>query len=250
MPTIPVDDAIGFGTQVRAYLDKYKTQLIAKGFDPANTIAEIQTAEGDLATANQDQESLKTQRSDQTVIVEAKLQGLYDLASSTLDAVVGFLGKTTNTGREGLRIRSKLRGRQIDDVIGFAQQVRAYIIKYQTKLTAAGYDSTAVVAQLDTDAESLATENQTQETLVSDLKDQTKLVEKKIKDLYKKISGTVDVAAGLLGKKTAQGKEGLNIRKNLLGTSPSPSPPSPPPPSPPPPSPPPPSPPPPSPPPP
>ena len=70
MPSIPIDDAVGFGAEVQAFLNKYKTQLIAKGFDPTTVIGQIEADEADLLTENQNQESFKTQRSNQTVVVE------------------------------------------------------------------------------------------------------------------------------------------------------------------------------------
>jgi len=231
MPNIPIDDVIGFGAQVREYLDNYKTQLIAKTFDPAAVIAQILADENDLTTENQNQESLKTQRNNQTVVVNTKIDGLFTKVSTTLDAAVGFLGKTTEEGKEGLRLRSKLGGRQIDDVIGFAQEVRAFLNKYKTQLIAKGYDPTAIIAEINTDAESLATENATQESLKTQLKNQTIVVETKRDNLYNKISTTLEAAVGLLGKTTPEGKEGLLIRSTLRGEPPAP--PTPPPPVPP-----------------
>ena len=229
MPSIPIDDVVGFGAQVRAYLNKYKTQLIAKGFDPTTVIGQIEADETDLLTENQNQESLKTQRNNQTAIVNTKKDGLFGKASTTLDAAAGFLGKTTEEGKEGLRLRSTLRGRQIDDVIGFAKELTAFLNKYKTQLIAKGYDPTTIIGEINTDATTLANENATQESLKTQLKNQTVVVETKRDGLYAKISSTLDVGIGLLGKTTPEGKEGQQIRTTLLGsTAPAPTPPTPP----------------------
>jgi hypothetical protein len=228
MPNIPIDDVIGFGAQTRAYLNTYQAALVAKTFDPTAVIAAILADEADLATANQTQESLKTQRKNQTSVVDAKKNDLFTKTSTTLDAAVGFMGKTTNEGIEGLRLRSTLRGRQIDDVIGFVQQVRAYLNKYKTTLIAKGYDPTAVIAEINNDAAALATENALQDSLTTQLKNHTVIVETKRDALYNKVSTTLDAATGLLGKTTPEGKEGLAIRATLRGL-PTPTPPPPPP---------------------
>lgn len=232
MPNIPIDDVLGFGAETRAYLGKYTTQLTAKAFNPANIITEIGVDETALANENQTQESLKTQRINQTVVVETKKENLFAKGSTTLDAAAGFLGKTTAEGKEGLRLRSTLRGRQIDDVIGFAKELVAFLNKYKTQLIAKGYDPTAIIAEINSDAENLATENATQESLKTQLKNQTVVVETKRDALYNKISTTLDAAAGLLGKTTPEGKEGLAIRARLRGIPSSPPTPAPAPPSP------------------
>lgn len=61
-------------------------------------IAAILADEGDLATENQTQESLKTQRKNQTAVADTKKNDLFTKVSTTLDAAVGFMGKTTNEG--------------------------------------------------------------------------------------------------------------------------------------------------------
>jgi len=110
MPNLPIDDVIGFAQQVRAFLNKYKTQWIAKGYDPTTIIADINSDAEDLATENATQESLKTQLKNQTVVVETKRDALYNKISTTLDAAAGLLGKTTAEGKEGLAIRASLGG--------------------------------------------------------------------------------------------------------------------------------------------
>lgn len=108
---IPSADLIGFTTQVKEFLNKYKAPLIAKNYDPTNDMADLGTKCGTFSTEDQKQESMKTDLKNQTNLVNGLGNDLYDLTSSTLDAAIGKLGKTTPEGKEGARIRSNLRGR-------------------------------------------------------------------------------------------------------------------------------------------
>ena len=103
------DSLIGFATQVKEYLNKYKTTLVAKDYDPTNDITGLTTDSGTFATEDQAQESIKTALKNQTDKVVGLANDLYDTCSSILDVAVGKLGKTTAEGKEGAKIRSKLR---------------------------------------------------------------------------------------------------------------------------------------------
>ena len=108
---LPSDSLIGFATQVKEFLAKYKTELTAKNYDPTNDIASLMADCGTFATEDQKQESIKTDLKNQTEKVNGLGGDLYDMTSSTLDAAVGKLGKTTAEGKEGQKIRSNLRGK-------------------------------------------------------------------------------------------------------------------------------------------
>jgi len=105
------DDLIGFTTQTKAFLMKYQAQLTAANYNPATDITALEADCATFATEDQNQETMKTALKNKTAAVITLANALYNKTSSTLDAAIGKLGKTTNEGKEGARIRSILRGR-------------------------------------------------------------------------------------------------------------------------------------------
>ncbi len=112
MPNIQSDDLIGFTTQVKEFLTKYKPKLVASNYDPTNDMAGLGGDCQTFATESQEQESLKTTLKIKTGEVTALASDLYDTTSTILDAAIGKLGKKSAEGREGAKIRSTLRGRK------------------------------------------------------------------------------------------------------------------------------------------
>lgn len=109
---LPSDDLIGFATEVKMFLDANKAALIAKSYDPTADIARLGTDCETFSEEDREHEAMKTALKEKTDDMETLASALYDDASSTLDAAIGKLGKTTEKGKEGARIRSKLRARR------------------------------------------------------------------------------------------------------------------------------------------
>ncbi len=110
MSNIKPSALIGFTTEVKAFLMKYKPTLVAKSYDPTADMTQLGDDCATFSTEDQNQESMKTALKNKTDEVQGLADDLYKLASSTLDAAISKLGKTTPEGKEGARIRSKLRG--------------------------------------------------------------------------------------------------------------------------------------------
>ena len=105
----PVVTTTGFMLGVADYLEKYKTQLIAKKLDPTDDIAALRADAATLTAQNGVQEGLKTQLKDQTAVVSGLNNNGYGSASTLLDSAVGKIGKTTAQGQEGSDLRANLR---------------------------------------------------------------------------------------------------------------------------------------------
>ena len=72
----------------------------------------ITELDGQAESANEQntiQEGLKAGLKTQTTVTDNALQTTYDSSSTKLDAVVSVLGKTTDKGKQGLRLRSDIR---------------------------------------------------------------------------------------------------------------------------------------------
>ena len=110
MSTIKAPVLIGFTTEVKAYLAKYKPTLVAKSYDPTADMTQLGADCQVFSDEDQNQETMKTVLKNKTAQVEALNDALYRLASTTLDTAISKLGKTTAEGKEGARIRSKLHG--------------------------------------------------------------------------------------------------------------------------------------------
>jgi hypothetical protein len=115
---------------------------------------------------------------------------------------------------------------------GFMIGVADYLEEHKDLLITKKYDPTDDIAKLRADAATISRENQTQETLKSDLKRQTVLVEEKAGTGYADASTLLDTGIGKLGKTTPEGKQGARLRSTLRsnsgGSNPPPTPPTPP----------------------
>ncbi len=97
--------------------------------------------------------------------------------------------------------------------------VADYLEEHKDLLIAKKYDPTDDIAQLRADAATVSKENQKQETMKSDLKRQTALVEEKAGTGYADASTLLDTGTGKLGKTTPEGRQGAKLRSDLRGNS-------------------------------
>lgn len=102
-------EVLGFSDDVIGFMKQNQAALLAKGVDVTAWITGLQTERDNAATQNVRQESLKATLKTQTTITENALNTAWNSSSTKLDACVGALGKTTDLGQAGAKLRSKIR---------------------------------------------------------------------------------------------------------------------------------------------
>jgi len=107
--TYPVNEVLGFSTNVKAMLNNYKTQMIAAKVDPTDVIAKLGPDFDDLTTQNNVQEGIKTQLRDQTKLVEAANTKAYNDGSQGCDMVITAFGKRSEQAQEAMNLRKGVR---------------------------------------------------------------------------------------------------------------------------------------------
>lgn len=103
----------------------------------------------------------------------------------------------------------------IETITGFVTLVVGYLTKYKTQITAGDYDPTVDIEELPEAAEAVTLANQTQESNKSGQKLKTQDVKRIFRDSYESANGALDMAVGIIGKTTVEGKEGLELRARL-----------------------------------
>lgn len=113
------------------------------------------------------------------------------------------------------RGKRKMSTKPVDDVIGYAQEARELLISYQTEMTAAGVDPTALIAALATDASSLTTKNQEQEAAKTTLRNLTAEVDELKAQADQDASHACDLIIGAFGKADERAREATKLRKSV-----------------------------------
>jgi hypothetical protein len=103
----------------------------------------------------------------------------------------------------------------VEDVLGFCQSTRDMVNTYKTQMAAEGVDPTAQLAQLDTTQTGLSTQNAAQESLKTQLRKQTMVVESARDKAYTVASNLCDQVITAFGKTSEQAQEATNLRKKL-----------------------------------
>ena len=117
-------------------------------------------------------------------------------------------------------IKPKMKGLQIDDVLGFGELLRAAANEYKTKLMANDYDPTAKIAATDADGNALGTAKTQTKVARAAAEKMTADTDALKSDYYDALSSWCDTMAGALGKTTPEGKAVLAIRSSLKGSGP------------------------------
>lgn len=105
----PVTRILGFCDAARQMLNVHQTQMIAAGVNPGALMALLPTQLDDLNAKNTVQESLKTQLRERTVLVDAAKGVAYATASQACDRMISAFGRTSEEGKEAIRLRRSLR---------------------------------------------------------------------------------------------------------------------------------------------
>ena len=103
----------------------------------------------------------------------------------------------------------------VEAVLGFCKSTKAMVNTYKTAMTAAGVDPTAMLAVLDPAVTSLNTENATQESIKTQLRNQTPVVEAARDKAYSVASNLCDQVITAFGRTSEQAQEATNLRKKL-----------------------------------
>ena len=102
-----------------------------------------------------------------------------------------------------------------NELFGAVVKLKEFINTNNAALAAKGATPATMVTALDTNQQNCVTAENTQEAAKGTLKTATTNYEQTATGLVDLMSSMVDMAAGALGKKTALGKQALNIRKQL-----------------------------------
>lgn len=103
----------------------------------------------------------------------------------------------------------------IETITGFVALVVGFLAKYKTQITAGDYDPTVDIEELPVAADAVTLANQTQESNKSGQKLKTADVRRIFRESYETANGALDMAVGLIGKTSVEGKEGLELRARL-----------------------------------
>lgn len=107
--SLTTTEILGFAASVSQFMTENTAALTAKGVTVAGLITDLDTKAATANDENVKQEMLKAELKTQTSTTDAALQLAYDQASTTLDLVVGALGKTSDLGKQAARLRSDIR---------------------------------------------------------------------------------------------------------------------------------------------
>ena len=102
-----------------------------------------------------------------------------------------------------------------NELFGAVVKLVEFLETNSAALTAKGANSATMVTAVNASKGRTVTAENTQEALKGQLKTATTTYETEATGLVDLMTSTVDMAAGALGKKTALGKQALNIRKQL-----------------------------------
>ena len=102
-------EVFGFADAVNQAMSTNQADLLIKGLTVAPWLTDGASLKTDAVTKNTTQEATKAALKGQTAAADGALQALYDFYSSKLDVMAGAYGKTTDQGKQLLRLRSDVR---------------------------------------------------------------------------------------------------------------------------------------------
>lgn len=98
----------GFADQVIQLMEDNKEALGQEGLDVTNKITKLDGLKDTAVGEAQKQDEMETASKIQTKVSQTSSKKCYDETSTTLDAVIGVLGKTTPAGKQAAKIRSSM----------------------------------------------------------------------------------------------------------------------------------------------
>ena len=105
---ISTTKTFGLSDQVVQFLEDNQADLLAKGYDVSDRITEINNLREDAVVETTKQDDMTAALKVQTKTADAKVDLLYNATSTTLDAAIGVLGKTTPLAKQAGKLRSSL----------------------------------------------------------------------------------------------------------------------------------------------
>jgi hypothetical protein len=102
-------ETVGFLKAVTEFMTKNGVTLSGLGFAADAKAQELRTLLDTLVSENATQEGMKSQLVKQTKVVESVSRQAYTTGSGMVDAMAGFLGKTTPEAKALARLRSDVR---------------------------------------------------------------------------------------------------------------------------------------------
>jgi hypothetical protein len=103
----------------------------------------------------------------------------------------------------------------VTEVLGFCDAVVAMLNTHKTAMIATGVDPTAIITTIGAKRDTLNTQNTTQESLKTQLRDQTAVVQTANSDAYHRASNGCDRLIDAFGNTSEQAKEARNLRKSF-----------------------------------
>jgi hypothetical protein len=107
----------------------------------------------------------------------------------------------------------------VNEVLGFSAGVKQMLANYKAQMITAKVDPSDIIAKLGPNTDALALENGKQETLKTQLRDQTKLVEGLNTTAYADASQGCDLVIAAFGKRSEQAAEATRLRKGVRPVS-------------------------------
>lgn len=102
-------ELFGFADAVIEAMTVNEAELLAKGVTVGPWLTEGAALKSAAVTRNNAQEAAKAALKTATTQTDDALQAAYDFFSSKLDAIAGAYGKTSDMGKQLLRLRSNVR---------------------------------------------------------------------------------------------------------------------------------------------
>jgi len=107
--SLTTTEVFGFADAVNAAMTANSAELLTKGVTVGPWVTEGTTLKNDAVTKNDDQEATKALLKTKTAATNTALQTAYDFYSSKLDTIANAYGKTSEKGKQLLRLRSDIR---------------------------------------------------------------------------------------------------------------------------------------------
>jgi hypothetical protein len=114
-----------------------------------------------------------------------------------------------------IKMSSKKTTYPVNEVLGFMSGSQQMLTTKKTEMIAKGVDPTALIASLGTKHTSLNNENITQESLKTQLRNQTTVVENEKADGYDLASRACDMIISAYGRTSEAAVEATNMRKSV-----------------------------------
>jgi hypothetical protein len=104
-------ETIGFCNQVIQLIQDHSDELKTKGLDVTSWIPELTSVKNETVTDDAEKDAIQTLAKTTTKKANASRERCYKMTSSKLDAVIGVLGKDTDSAKQAARLRSSLTGK-------------------------------------------------------------------------------------------------------------------------------------------